>query len=378
MRNQPACRVLIVLFLCGIQWNCRKVDNNKSENSNAVQALVVKTEKVRRQEWVVTEPISGNLRSLSTIEIKPEVGGRLVAAYFEEGDLVQKDQLMAEIDMVNYKLAYDQANAMLGVAQAGLDRARVSLEHTKTEKERADNLLRSGGITQKDHQAALTNVKEAETGLELAQAQCEQAKAARAIAEKSLKDCKIIAQASGHVQKKSFDKGSLLAPGVGLYTLVDNSRLEMECVIPSYQLAAIKIGQRAEFTTPTWGERRFTGVVSAINPTIESDNRSVKLKLKINNFEGELRSGMYARGEITAGREQQALVIPRNALISQKDESGSAGVYLVTEGKTRRTIVEVGSVQQERAWIRRGLNEGDLVITEIGPSLKEGVSVQLK
>jgi RND family efflux transporter MFP subunit len=376
MKNQPACRVLIVLFLCGIQWNCRKVDGNKSASSSVMQALVVKTEQAKRQEWIVTAPISGNLRSLSTIEIKPEVGGRLVAAYFEEGDLVQKDQLMAEIDVVNYKLAYDQANATLGVAQAGLDRARVALEHAKIEKERADNLLRSGGITQKDHQAALTSVKEAETGVGLAQAQCEQAKAVRAIAEKSLKDCKIIAQAAGHVQKKSFDKGSLLAPGVGLYTLVDNSRLEMECVIPSYQLAAIKIGQRAEFTTPTWGERRFSGVVSAINPTIESDNRSVKIILKINNSGGALRSGMYARGEITAGREPQAFVISRNALISEKDESGSAGVYVVKEGKAHHRIVEVGGVQQEKAWIRQGIHEGDLVITEIGPSLKDGVSVQ--
>jgi RND family efflux transporter MFP subunit len=378
MRNQPACWVLIILFLGGIQWNCRKVDNNKGENSQTVHALVVKTEKVRRQEWIVTTLISGNLRSLSTIEIKPEVGGRLVAAYFEEGDLVKKDQLLAEIDPVNFKLAYDQATATLGVAQAGFDRARVSLEHAKIEKERADNLLRSGGITQKDHQAALTGVKEAESEVGLAQAQCEQARAARAIAEKSLKDCKIIAPAAGQVQKKSFDTGSLLAPGVGLYTLVDNSRLELECVISSYQLAAIKIGQRAEFTTPTWGERRFSGAVSAINPTIESDNRSVIIKLKINNVGGELRSGMYARGEITAGREPQALVIPRNALISEQDESDSAGVYVVTEGKARRIIVEVGGVQQEKAWIRRGLNEGDLVITEIGPSLKEGVSVQLK
>jgi membrane fusion protein, multidrug efflux system len=378
MRNQPACWVLIVLFLCGIQLNCRKVDKNKSESSSAAQALIVKTETVRRQEWVITTPISGNLRSLSTVDIKPEVGGRLVAAYFEEGDLVQKDQLLAEIDPVNFKLAYDQASAALGVAQAGLDRARVSLEHAKIEKERADNLLRSGGITQKDHQAAVTGVKEAESEVGLAQAQCEQAKAVRAITEKSLQDCKIIAPASGHIQKKSFDKGSLLAPGVGLYTLVDNSRLELECVIPSYQLAAIKIGQGSEFTTPTWGERRFTGVVSAINPTIESDNRSVKIKLKISNPGGELRSGMYARGEITATREPHAFVISRNALIPEKDEYGGEGVYIIKDGKAHHTVVEVGGVQQERVWIKRGLQEGELVITEIGPSLKEGVAVQFK
>ena len=78
-------------------------------------------------------------------------------------------------------------------------------------------------------------------------------------------------------------------------------------MIPSYQLAGIRLGQHATFQTPTWGERRFEGTVSAINPEIESENRSVKVQLKIANPRGELRSGMYARGEIITGREASAL-----------------------------------------------------------------------
>jgi membrane fusion protein, multidrug efflux system len=378
MKIQPACWLLIFTVAAGSQWNCRKSEAEKPVGPVAVQALDVKVEAAKRQDWIVAIPISGNLRSLSTIEIKPEVGGRLIAVYFEEGDSVQKEQLLAEIDPVNYRLAYEQAAAALAVAQAGLDRTQVTSEHAKTEKERADNLLHSGGITQKDHQAALTGVKEAETGVRLAQAQIEQAKAALAVAEKALKDCKIISPAAGHVQKKSYDKGSLLAPGAGIYTLVDNYRLEMECVIPSYQLAAIKIGQRADFTTPTWGERRFNGVVSAINPTIESDNRSVKIKLKIDNHGGELRNGMYARGEIIAGRENKVLVIPRDALIVEKDNSSSSGIFIVRDKKAHRLNVEIGGLQQDKVWIKKGLKEGEQVITEIGPSLEEGLRVQFK
>ena len=56
------------------------------------------------REWIATTPITGNLRTLSTVDVKPEVGGRLIAVYFREGDLVRKDQLLAEIDPVNYRL----------------------------------------------------------------------------------------------------------------------------------------------------------------------------------------------------------------------------------------------------------------------------------
>jgi RND family efflux transporter MFP subunit len=364
-------------MLMGTQFGCRSVENKKSEISNIVQPLVVRVEKIQRQEWIVNAPISGNIRSLSTIEIKPEVGGRLISALFEEGDFVKKDELVAEVDAANYRLSHNQASASLAVAQATLERARVALEHARIENERADNLLRSGGVTQKDHQAAVTGVKDAESGVRLAEAQCEQARAAAAISEKALRDCKIFAPAAGHVQNKYFDKGSLLSPGAGVYTIVDNSRLEMECVLPSYQLAVVKIGQKASFTTPTWGQRLFHGVVSAINPVIESDNRSVRVKLKIDNSGGELRSGMYASGEITAGREGRAVVAPRDALIAENGERGGA-VYVVKDGKAHRIEVGIGGMQQDKAWIRHGLSDGDLLITEIGPSLKEGIPVQFK
>jgi membrane fusion protein, multidrug efflux system len=371
--------VLALVLVAGSQWDCKK---SKEENSALAAAglsaeLVVRAIPVTRREWIVATPITGNLRTLSTVDIKPEVGGRLISVCFREGDFVRKDQLLAEIDPVNYRLSYDQAAASLRVAEAGAERAQISAEHAKTEKERADNLLRSGGITQKDHQAAVTGIKEAESQVRLAEAQCGQARAVLAIAEKALKDCRIYAPAEGHVQKKYFDKGSLLTPGVALYTLVDNSRLELECVVPSYQLAIIRLGQHATFQTPTWGERRFEGAVSAINPEVESENRSVMVQLKIANPRGELRSGMYAKGEIITGKEMQALVIPRDSLIPEKEKSETAGTYVIRDGKVHRVEIKIGDSQLDSVLVRQGLHEGDMVITEIGPSLKEGTPVRV-
>jgi membrane fusion protein, multidrug efflux system len=369
------------LWLAAIgQSSCTKSKGENSASSLKTETpseIAVKAVPVAFQQWIATVSISGSLRTLSTVDIRPEVGGKLIAIYFKEGDLVQKDQLLAEIDPINYKLAHDQAVATLAVAQAGLARAQVTAEHARTERARAENLLNSGGITQKDHQAALTGVKEADTQVQLAEAQCGQARAAVAIAEKALRDCKIFAAAQGHVQKKFFDKGSLLSPGVSICTLVDNSQLELECVAPSYQLSSIRLDQRAFFTTPTWSDRKFEGIVAAINPVIESDNRSVKLILKISNPGGELRSGMYARGEITTSRVEHALVVSRDSLIPERAESSAASLYVVKEGKTRRVQVQIGGSQQDRVWIRQGLNEGDVVIAEIGPSIKEGTAVRV-
>jgi membrane fusion protein, multidrug efflux system len=380
--NNRSCRlwwILILLPAAGVQLNCgrSKVEGRENPGTALSTELVVKVAPVARRDWIVSVPITGNLRSLSTVEIKPEVGGRLVATHFVEGDLVRKSQLLAEIDPVNYRLSQDQAEAALQVAQAGLERAKISADHARTEKERADSLLKSGGITEKDHQVALTGIKDAESQVRLAEAQCGQARAALAIAEKALQDCKIYSPIDGHVQKRYFDQGSLLSPGVAIYTIVDNKQLELECVIPSYQLAKLRLGQHATFKTPTYGEQAFDGIVSAINPEVESENRSVTVRLKISNPRGELRSGMYARGEIVAQNEANALVIPRDSLIAEKDESVRVGVYVVKDGTAHRIPIEIGDTEAEDVWVSKGLKEGELVISEIGPSLKEGIAVQI-
>jgi len=371
--------ILFFLFLAAAaQWRCSgsEVPAKNSAAAPPVE-LAVKAVPVSVMDWPVSIPISGSLRSQSNVEIKSEVGGRLIATHFQEGDTVRRDQLLAEIDPINYRLACDQAGAALAVARAGLERALVARDHSRLERDRADNLLRTGGITQKDHQAAVNGANEAEAQVKLAEAQIEQARATLSVTEKALKDCKIFAPADGHVRRKYLDQGSLLSPGTTVYSLVDNTRLELECLLPSYQLAEVRLGLRATFTTPTYGERRFEGNVSAINPMIESDNRSVKVIVKMANPGESLRSGMYARGEIEVRVERQALVIPRSALVVDPNETSSGSVYVIAGGLAQRRDVRVGGFRQDQLWIREGLAKGDQVIVEIGPAMKDGVPVRV-
>jgi RND family efflux transporter MFP subunit len=339
--------------------------------------LGVRVAAAESADWPITVPFSGTLLSRSVVDVKPEVGGRLIAMHYSEGDAVRKGQLLAEIDDLNMRLAHEQAGAALGVAEAGLNRANVNLEHARREKERADNLLRTGGITEKDHQAASTGVRDAQAQVKLAEAQCEQARAAISIAVKALEDCRITAPADGQVQRRLFDQGTIISPGQTLYTLVDNARLELECLIPSYRLADIRRGLAALFTTPTFGEREFEGTVSAISPMVEPDNRSVRVALQVSNLRGELRSGMFCRGAIVVRRQPDAIVIPRSALIAEEEDPTSGSVYAVNDGTARRRTVRIGDIREDRIWVREGLDRGELIIVEIGPSIKDGSQVKV-
>ncbi len=381
MKTLRSRMVIVTVFavLVASTWRCgQRGETEPANTAPAPVALVVRAQTVSPREWTVTIPISGSLRSQSIVDVKPEVGGRLIATNVEEGELVRRNQVVAEIDPINHKLALDQAKAALAVAQAGLQRAEVTSEHARREKERADNLLRSGGITQKDHEAAATGVREADAQVSLAEAQREQARAALAIAEEALGDCRVLAPADGHVQRKYYDRGSLVSPGVPLYTIVDNSRLELECVVPSYRLGELHVGQPAEFTTPSYADRRFRGIVTAVSPMVEQDNRSVRAILRITNPTGELRSGMYARGFIVVRAEKDALIVPRSALLVESEVSSSGIAYTVRDGRAHRQPIRLGGIQEDRVWVRDGLQPGDVVIVEIGPDLKDGSIVRVQ
>ncbi len=339
--------------------------------------LVVKALPVEAGVWTVTVPFSGSLRSRSIVEVKSEVAGRLTDAHLFEGDVVRKGEVIAEIDPVNYRLVHEQALASLAVAEAGVARAKVTLDHARREQARADNLLRTGGITEKDHQAATNGVREAEAQLQLAEAQREQVKTTISIAEKAIRDCHIVAPAAGRVQKKFVDQGTLIGPAQSIYTIVDNSRLELDCLIPSYRLAEIRPGLRSRFTTPTFGTREFQGVVSAINPMIESDSRSVKVALRIENPGGELRAGMFARGVVEVRRQPNALIVPRSALIAGQEDSSSGSVYTVKNDAVHARAVKIGGLQEDRIWVVEGLEQGEWVVVEIGPALKDGSPVKV-
>ena len=103
----------------------------------------------------------------------------------------------------------------------------------------------------------------------------------------------------------------------------------------------------------------------------------VKSKNKVQNKKMELRDGMYARGDITTERKKDVLVIPRDSLIPEENVSDYGDVFVVVNGKAERRRVRIGDNRQDRIWVRDGLQEGEWVVLERGPSLRDGTEVRI-
>ena len=138
------------------------------------------------------------------------------------------------LDDTDYNLTLQRAKASLAVADA--NRA-----HAAAERDRANSLLKTGGITDKDHLSAQVN-------LQVSEASLAQAKAEVAIAEQNVTRTRVIAPFAGRIIARLSDAGSYLASGTPIFTLVDDSVLEFRAAVPSSDFGKVKLNAPVTLT----------------------------------------------------------------------------------------------------------------------------------
>lgn len=331
--------------------------------------------RVERRPFAATVVVTGSLVSSTRVEVKAETIGRLLKFPKEEGDRVTAGETVAWVDPENYQLAVRQAESVVQVAEAALARAKVVESHSRSELERARNLVKSGGITDRDLKAAELAEQDARAQTAVAAAQLEQARAALETARKHLRDAAIRAPVAGEIQKKHVNPGAYLEAATPVMTLVDNRRLELESLVPASDLAPIRAGQKVTFAVNSFPGAMFEGRVIEINPAVDADSRSAKVRIAVDNSAGRLKAGMFAQGEILTGIDSQAIVVPAAAVYRDDRSAKDAYVFLVENNKCVKRAVRIGRERETLLEIASGLQPGDLLIAEQSIELAEGVPV---
>jgi len=338
-----------------------------------VNAIPVRTVRVEPQPLEETLEITGSLVSSVAVEVKTEFAGRLVGMLKKEGDRVRQGERLAQLDDANARLALAQARANLDVAQAALERARVAEEHAQIEFERAENLLKSGGITDRDFQAAQMAARDARAAVRLAEAQREQARQALAMAEKHLSDCRIASPIAGEVERKYANAGSWVDGSALLYRLVDNQHLELETYVSSSEIARVAKGQRIRFSVAAFPSEEFAARIVSISPGVQPQNRSVLVRAEVHNPGGKLKAGMFVKGAVVTGIKPGALLVPRTAVWRRVGQAPF--VFVVVQDKAERREVTLGTEQPDRFEVTSGLQPGEIVVAEQNLALADGIPV---
>ncbi len=377
MRERIALAAIMSIIGSALLTGCGQ---SQAKTSAVVQSPVVVASVVTLvpQPFQARLPITGTLVSSARVDVKAEVIGRITRFDKEEGDLVSAGEPTAWVDDENYQLSLRQAEAAVRVAEAGVKRAQLIESHSRAELERANNLLTSGGITDKDLKAAQLAERDAEAQSVLAGAQLDQARAALEVARKRVRDAVIKAPISGEIERKLVRMGAYVETSTPVFAIVDNSRLELEIAVASADLAVVQTGQHVTFHVNSYPGTQFEGQVIDVGPAVDEQTRAAKVRIRVVNASGKLKAGMFVQGELLTGVNDRALVIPGSALYRNDRSEKSSYVFVLENGKAAMRNVQIGCESDSVLEITGGLKAGDRVIVEQNIEIAEGVQIEAR
>jgi RND family efflux transporter MFP subunit len=332
-------------------------------SETTARAVPVRGASVEQRDLRETLTVTGTLRPKAEIKVIAEVAARLVRLAKDEGSLVQKGELLAVLDDTDYNLTLQRAKAALAVADA--NRA-----HAAAERDRANSLLKTGGITDKDHLSAQVN-------LQVSEASLLQAKTEVAIAEQNITRTRIVAPFSGRLIDRLSDAGGYLASGTPIFTLVDDSVLEFRAAVPSSDFAKVKVNAPVTLTMDALPDVEVTGEVIRVVPMVQERNRSFELIARVPG-QKQLVAGMFARAAIFVRDVKGALLVPPSSVVRDGANPDRADVFVVANNKAERREITLGAEQPDAIQVLKGLTAGETVVIDPPVSLTSGAAVQVQ
>jgi len=325
---------------------CSEPEAKEDDKKVAEFAIPVMVASIERKD------ISSNFHTTATLESRNEadiitrVTGIIEELTVEEGDYVEKGQLLARVDARRYQLALDKAEAELAGIEQELKRLSLMAEKQLVSAQASDKL-------KYQYRAAI---------------------AARELAALDLKDSRVVAPISGYISKRFIRTGHFTQGYQKLFHIVDQSSLEAIVYLPEHQLSNVQLGQQALLQFSARQGLQFIAQVRSISPVIDSRSGTFKVILSLDNEEMQLKPGMFAQIALTFDTHKDTLTIPTDAIITLDNQSK---IYLVKDNKAVEVLINKGFVQEQLTEISGELHEGDSVVINGQHNLKTDALVEI-
>lgn len=303
--------------------------------------------------------VMGMIYSRSSPEIAAEVSGRVISVIADIGDVVEKGQVLAQIDSEKYDLQLAQSKAEIARLSALLVNQELDLK--RAEKLFKDNLVSEEMV---DRTRAEFN------------ALSEQINAANAQlrnSERLIEETEIKAPIKTKVAAKHIDIGDFVQNGMIVYELVDTKNLRVGLSFPEYQSLKLKKGLKVFLTTPTSIDENVETVIKEIKPNVNSNNRSITAIVDFDN-PGSWVPGASTQARIILSTYQDALVLPQLAVVRR---SVGDVVYLIQNDTAVEQQVDTGIEKDGLVHIKSGLKKGDIVALDGAGFLTNGTQIKI-
>lgn len=337
--NFPTAPLAFVLSLALAACGGPKQDDKKEDAAIPVEVGTV-----------TVGSIDAAYRGTATLEAEEEAtvmaktSGVVEQILVEEGSRVRAGQVLARLETDRLKLELVRARAESDKAQENYDRNTRIFEKNLISKELYD-------------QSRFAR---------------DSARAVYDLAKLTLEESEIRAPFGGVISARHIKVGNMIQPNIPAFRVTRMEVLHAHIYVPERDIHKLAPRQVAEMRLDAWPNRAFPGAILRVNPVVDAQTGTVKVTVAMDPDQPELKPGMFGRVEIRYDRKEQALLVPKDAVLT---EDAAQSVFVVAHEKARRRSIRTGYDSNGRYEVLDGLKAGDQVVVTGQSSLKDDAKV---
>lgn len=307
----------------------------EEERVEQVRTTILQPREIEREISVST-----NLQGYLTQNVAPSLTGKIEHIYREVGDKVSRGSDLVRMDQTQYKTT------------------KISLGNLAVEKNRVEQLLKTGSATQQQLDQLTAQYNSTKEQLDFLQT-----------------NTYVKAPFAGVISAKNYEDGELYG-GQPILVLTQIDKLKALVAIPETYFPLFKEGMKLSLTSEIYPDQTFPATVEIVYPTIDATSHTFQCKIVIPNAKGQLRPGMYVTTTIGLGKAK-AIVVPYQA-VEKLVGANDRYVFIVEDGRAKRVAVTLGQrFDQDVEIIADEIHEGVEMVTTGQHKLVDGVKVNI-
>lgn len=321
-------------------------------------------------------------RRLATVSSK--ITGKVQSVYIEEGQRVKEGEILARLDPQDAEAQRDVALSQLASSQSQLAEAQAQLVLAKSNYSRNRELAAKQLVSKQALDTAKAELDTRTARLNSVQKQVTLATDQKQVAQIGVENTIIRAPFNGVIIAKAAQPGEMISPisggggsiRTGIGTLVDMDSLEVQVDVNEAYIGRVTPDMPVEAVLNAYPEWKIPGAVIAIVPTADRSKATVKVRVALDSKDPRIVPDMGVRVSFLEKQEQgkplTGFWIPNSSVITEGD---GKFVFLVVDGKARRTAVTVAESTDSESRIEKGITKGDSLVAAPDKELKDGAKV---
>lgn len=319
---------------------------------------------VKRAKAVNSKPGSVTVQAEYQMELKSEVGGRLIRSELDPGKLVRQGDFLAQIDTGDLQLEIEHIQSEYEAAKQRIaigSQIALELANARDNLENFERLTKSGNypeaelvkqrrlveqIRQKYEQEQLANRQSAESFENTLK-----------VKKRQLEKMTITAPFDGVVSEVLARPGDIIGSNTPVVAILISTSRTVEAKVSEEDFADIRVGQKASVRFLTYGESSYRATVIKILPTADPATQRYLVHLQVDIVPEKLVPGITGEVSIDVGEHEKTLIVPRRAVQGHS-------LYAVNNGRVELRKVELGYVSLNEVEVLSGVKEGEQVIVE--------------